>query len=94
MTVEILLDNPAFERVALVYKQSLERLGIAVTIRTVDTAQFQKREDDRDFDLILYGAGAVAVARQRAARILGLGGGRPSRDRRTFPASRTPQSMC
>jgi microcin C transport system substrate-binding protein len=57
MTVEILLDNPSFERVALVYKQSLERLGIAVTIRTVDTAQFQKRENDRDFDLILYGLG-------------------------------------
>jgi microcin C transport system substrate-binding protein len=57
MTIEILLDNPAFERVALVYKQSLERLGIGVTIRTVDTAQFQKRQDDRDFDLIIYGQG-------------------------------------
>jgi microcin C transport system substrate-binding protein len=57
MTVEILLDNPAFERVALVYKQSLERLGIGVSIRSVDTAQFQKREDDRDFDLIIYGQG-------------------------------------
>jgi microcin C transport system substrate-binding protein len=57
MTVEILLDNPAFERIALVYKQSLERLGIGVTIRTVDSAQFQKRQDDRDFDLIIYGQG-------------------------------------
>ena len=30
ITFEILLDEPAFERVALPFKQSLERLGIDV----------------------------------------------------------------
>ena len=57
MGVEILLDNPTFERVALLWKPSLERLGIAVTVRSVDTSQFQKRQDTRDFDLIMYAQG-------------------------------------
>ena len=37
LTVEILLDSPVFERVALPYKQQLEILGITVTIKPVDT---------------------------------------------------------
>ena len=57
MSAEVLLDNPTFERVALLWKPGLERLGIAVTIRSVDTSQFQKRQDSRDFDLIMYGQG-------------------------------------
>ena len=35
-TVEFLGVNPMFERVFLFYKPSLERLGITVTVRTVD----------------------------------------------------------
>jgi microcin C transport system substrate-binding protein len=57
MTVEILLDSASYERIALAWKPNLERLGIQVSIRTVDDAQFQKRQDERDFDLIM---GAVA----------------------------------
>jgi microcin C transport system substrate-binding protein len=53
MSVEILLDSATFERVALAWKPGLERLGIAVSIRTVDDAQFQKRQDERDFDMIM-----------------------------------------
>src|SRR6185312_11271096 len=53
----ILLDNPTFERVALLWKPALERLGIAVAIRSVDSSQFQKRQDTRDFDLIMFGQG-------------------------------------
>jgi len=52
MSVEILIDSPAFEVIALAYKASLQRLGVAVTVRTVDDSQFQKRQDTRDFDLI------------------------------------------
>ena len=51
MSVEILLDEPAFERIGLPYAQSLQRLGIDARIRTVDPAQFQKRMDDLDFDM-------------------------------------------
>ena len=53
MKIEILLDSATFERVALAYKPGLERLGIAVSVRTVDDAQFQKRQDERDFDMII-----------------------------------------
>jgi microcin C transport system substrate-binding protein len=48
---EILLDSPTFERVALPYVQSLQRLGIEARVRTVDAAQYQKRTDDFDFDM-------------------------------------------
>ena len=51
MSFEILLDEPAFERIGLPYVQWLGRLGIDAHIRTVDPAQYQKRMDDLDFDM-------------------------------------------
>ncbi len=51
MSFEILLNEPAFERVGLPYVQWLGRLGIDAHVRTVDAAQFQKRMDDLDFDM-------------------------------------------
>lgn len=53
MTVELLVDEPAFERVMLFYKPSLERIGIGVSVRTVDTAQYQNRLRQWDFDIII-----------------------------------------
>ncbi len=53
-TFEILLVNPRRERLALAFKRNLGRLGIAVTIRTVDSAQYQFRLNAYDFDMILY----------------------------------------
>lgn len=50
--VELLAADPNFERVFLSYKPSLERLGIAVTVRTVDQAQYQNRLRTWDFDII------------------------------------------
>jgi len=54
---EILLDQPAFERVALPYKQSLERLGMDVRVRTVDPSQYEQLIDSFDFDMAV-----VAIA--------------------------------
>jgi microcin C transport system substrate-binding protein len=48
---EILLADPSFERVTLPFVKNLERLGIAARVRTVDTAQYQNRLDDFDFDM-------------------------------------------
>jgi len=53
MTVEFLLQSPSFERVVLPFKQSLERLGIEASVRTVDTSQYQAREETFDFDIIV-----------------------------------------
>jgi len=52
-TVEILVDDPPIERIVLFYKPSLERLGITVTVRTVDDAQYQNRLRSFDFDVIM-----------------------------------------
>ena len=48
---ELLLSSPSFERVALPYAQQLQRLGIEMRVRTVDTAQYQARMDSFDFDM-------------------------------------------
>jgi len=39
-TIELLADDPSMERVMLFFKPSLERLGVTVTIRTVDDVQY------------------------------------------------------
>ncbi len=51
MTFELLLDQPAFERVALPYVETLKKLGIEVRVRTVDGAQYQRLMDSFDFDM-------------------------------------------
>jgi microcin C transport system substrate-binding protein len=51
-TFEILLVSPEFERIAGPFVQNLKRLGIEAQIRTVDTAQYQNRTDDFDFDMV------------------------------------------
>ena len=51
-TIEFLADDPSFERIFLFYKPSLDRLGIGMTVRTVDIAQYQNRLRDFDFDII------------------------------------------
>ena len=50
--VELLAEDPSFERVYLFYKPSLERRGMNVTVRTVDEAQFENRVRSWDFDII------------------------------------------
>lgn len=52
LALELLSQDPAFERVTLFYKPSLERLGIAVTVRTVDPIQYENRLRDWDFDIV------------------------------------------
>jgi microcin C transport system substrate-binding protein len=51
-SVEFLAADPSFERVFLFYKPSLERLGMTVTVRTVDEAQYENRLRSWDFDII------------------------------------------
>lgn len=53
LQIEFLLDSPSFERVIAPMIKRLERLGIAAKIRTVDSAQYQKRLDTFDFDVIV-----------------------------------------
>jgi microcin C transport system substrate-binding protein len=52
LSVEFLDDDPSFERVALFYKPALERLGVTVTVRTVDAAQMEERMRNWDYDIL------------------------------------------
>ncbi|MDJ0832676.1 MAG: extracellular solute-binding protein [Gammaproteobacteria bacterium] len=51
MAFEILLVQPTFERIVLPFKNNLEKLGIEVSVRTVDTSQYKNRLDQFDFDM-------------------------------------------
>lgn len=50
---EILATNPQFERWVLPFIKNLEKIGIKATFRVVDTAQFQNRIRDFDFDMTI-----------------------------------------
>jgi len=53
--LDFLIVSPAFERIILFYKPSLERLGIEVSVRVVDSSQYVNRVRARDFDVIVAG---------------------------------------
>ncbi len=59
--MEFLLNSPTFERVIDPYISSLKRLGIQASMRTVDPAQYIKRLEEFDFDVVAssFGAGSV-----------------------------------
>jgi len=52
VSVEFLIDSPPSERIVLFYKPSLERLGIEVVVRTVDSTQYQNRLRNFDYDIV------------------------------------------
>ena len=53
VSVEILVQDPSAERIALFYKPSLERIGVTTSIRVVDDAQYQNRIRSFDFDIVM-----------------------------------------
>lgn len=57
LAFEVLLRSPSFERVVLPFSQNLGKLGVDITIRTVDTAQYGERTDTFDFDVIVHSIG-------------------------------------
>ena len=50
---EALINQPEWERIVLPYKPALDRLGIAMTVRIVDDAQYENRLRQRDYDMIV-----------------------------------------
>jgi microcin C transport system substrate-binding protein len=57
VSFEILLNGPTIERVAIPYQQALRRIGIDVSVRSIDSGQFVNRVRSRDFDMIYSGWG-------------------------------------
>jgi microcin C transport system substrate-binding protein len=58
MEFELLLYSPSMERVAIPVQKNLERMGITMKIRVVDTSEFVNRLRERDFDMISGGYSA------------------------------------
>jgi microcin C transport system substrate-binding protein len=67
LSVEILISQPEWERIVLPYKPSLERLGIQVSLRRVDDAQYENRLRQWDYDMIVvtWGQGLSPGNEQR-----------------------------
>lgn len=51
--VEFLIDSPDFERIVIPYAQDLQKLGIKARARVVDSAQYKRRTDAHDYDIIV-----------------------------------------
>ena len=83
---EVMLVSPAFERIVLPLKRNLERLGIKVDVRLVDSSQYQERTESFDFDVIVRTFGqslspgneqrdywsSAAAARRGGRNIIGI----------------------
>jgi microcin C transport system substrate-binding protein len=53
----LFLAGSSFERVGLRLQKDLEKIGVKVTLRPVDSAQYENRIRARDFDLVILGWG-------------------------------------
>jgi len=51
MRIEIMLDDPQYERIVLPYAADLKLLGIDVTVRSIDDATYARRVQNFDFDM-------------------------------------------
>lgn len=54
LSFEVLLQNAEDEKLALNYQQSLKRLGIEMKIRVTDSADFLRRLNAYDYDMVLH----------------------------------------
>ncbi len=53
LTLEFLFQSPAYERVASPMRKHLKQLGIDASIRVIDDAQYVKRMETFDYDLVM-----------------------------------------
>jgi len=52
---EMILVQPETERIVLPFAKNLERLGVAMRVRTIDAAQYLERYRTFDFDMVTQG---------------------------------------
>ena len=50
--MDLMIRQPSVEKIGLAWRKTLERLGIELGVRVVDSAQYEKRVEDFDFDVI------------------------------------------
>lgn len=61
LQIEITIRRPSNEKIALAFTRNLERLGIAASVRLVESAQFQGLIDTYDFDMV-FGFWGVSLS--------------------------------
>lgn len=54
LSFEIALEAPEDEKIALHFKRALDKMGIDVRIRVLDTAAYRGRLNEYDFDMTVY----------------------------------------
>ena len=52
LAFELMIGSAEDEKMALAYQRTLEQLGIDMSVRLVDDAQFQKRRQTYDYDMV------------------------------------------
>lgn len=57
LEIEFLLSDPTYERIAAPWGQNLQRLGVKLTLRTVESAQYIARLRAFDYDVVFSGWG-------------------------------------
>ncbi|NKN37695.1 ABC transporter substrate-binding protein [Agrobacterium sp. a22-2] len=53
LAFEVMTQTPSQEKMALAYQRALALIGIGMSIRTVDDAQYQARSNSFDYDVII-----------------------------------------
>jgi peptide/nickel transport system substrate-binding protein len=71
LTFEMLVATPDQERLALAYVNFLKRAGIRVSVRQVDSAQFERRRQTFDFEQKFYW-GSEAAATEGTRNYMGV----------------------
>ncbi|WP_029040473.1 extracellular solute-binding protein [Cucumibacter marinus] len=55
LSFEVILSGPTIEPVALSWLDNLERIGIAGSVRSLDSSQYVNRLISKDYDVVYYG---------------------------------------
>jgi len=53
LSFEVMTQNEGQEKMAIAYQRALSLIGVDMTIRTVDDAQYQSRSNSYDYDMIV-----------------------------------------
>ncbi|MFB9950856.1 extracellular solute-binding protein [Rhizobium puerariae] len=53
LAFEVMTQTPDQEKLAIAYQRTLKMIGVEMSIRTVDDAQYQARSGDFDYDMIV-----------------------------------------
>jgi microcin C transport system substrate-binding protein len=54
LKIELMYKDAKLEKIILIFKKSLSKLGVELVVRMMDVAQYENRVMDRDFDIIIH----------------------------------------